>query len=173
MEHRLPLLRWERREPDWKAAAVAGFAAGAVLMVIELLWAAAMSSAGPWRVSQLIAAVLLGTDALQAPAGTFSVGVVATALATHYASGVVFGLAAAVIGAGLHYDTSAVVMAVMGAAFGAILYAFNFHVATFLFPWLSELRGWATLVAHLIFGVSGALLYSLLARRPAVPQRSR
>lgn len=173
MEHRLHLPRWQRREPDWKAAAVAGFAAGAVLMVLELLWATVMSTAGPWRISQLIAALVLGTGVLNPVDAGFSVSVVAVALATHYAAGVAFGMAAAFIGAGFSYDTSAAVMAAMGAAFGAALYAFNFHGATLVFPWLSELRGWTTVVAHLIFGITGALLYWQLARRPATSQRSR
>ena len=172
MELRLHLHRWQRREPDWLAAAVSGFAAGAVLMVLELLWAAAMSSAGPWRISQLIAALVLGTGILQpSDAGGFSVGVVAVALVIHYAAGVVFGMAAAVIGAGYHYDRSPAAMAAMGAVFGAVLYVFSFHVATLVFPWLAELRGWSTFAAHLIFGVTGALMYCQLARRPASFQR--
>ena len=173
MELRLHLHRWERREPDWWAAAVSGFAAGAVLMVLELLWATFTSSMGPWRISQLVAAFVLGPDSLRSPAGSFSALVVIVALATHYAAGVVFGIAAAVIGAGFHYDTRPAVMAAMGAAFGAALYVFSFHFATLAFPWLVELRGWPTVVAHLIFGITGALMYWQLARRPAKSQRSR
>lgn len=174
MELRLHLHRWERREPDWSAAAVSGFAAGAVLMVLELVWATLMSSAGPWRVSQLIAALVLGPETLQpSAAGAFSVSVVAVALAIHYAAGTAFGMAAAFIGAGFHYDTRPALMAVMGAAFGAALYVFSFHFATLVFHWLVELRGWPTVAAHLIFGVTGALMYWKLAHRPAKSQRSR
>ncbi|MES2100745.1 MAG: hypothetical protein V4569_13045 [Pseudomonadota bacterium] len=173
MELRLHLHRWERREPDWLAAAASGFAAGAVLMVLELVWAAVMSTAGPWRISQLIAAIVLGTETLQpSAAGAFSVSVVAVALVIHYAAGTAFGMAAAFIGAGFHYDTSPAMMAAMGAAFGAELYVFSFHIATLVFPWLVELRGWPTLAAHLIFGVTGALMYWKLARRPAESQRN-
>jgi hypothetical protein len=173
MEDRLHLPRWGRRDPDWSAAAVAGFAAGAVLMVVELLWATVMSSSGPWRISQLIAALLLGTDTLQPTTDGFSASVVAVALATHYAAGVFFGMAAAFIGAGFHYDTRPAVMVAMGAAFGAALYVFSFHGATLVFPWLTELRGWATFAAHLIFGITGAILYWQLARPPAKPRDSR
>ena len=174
MEHRLNLPRWWHGEPDWWAAAVAGFAAGAVLMVLELLWAALMSSAGPWRISQLIAALVLGPGTLQPSAvSSFSLPVVAVALATHYAAGVVFGMAAAFIGAGFHYDTRPTVMAAMGALFGAALYVFSFHIATLVFPWLAELRGWSTVAAHLIFGSTGALMYWQLARRPVKSQSGR
>ena len=51
--------RWARREPDWAAAAVSGFAAGAVLMVLELLWAGA-TGANVWDASHRIAAILVG-----------------------------------------------------------------------------------------------------------------
>ena len=44
------------RDVDWFVASVAGFAAGAVMMVLELAWAASMSDVGPWRVTQLTAA---------------------------------------------------------------------------------------------------------------------
>ena len=172
MELQLHLHRWERREPDWSAAAVSGFAAGAVLMVLELLWAAAMSTAGPWRISQLVAAVLLGPGALQGPADSFSAGVVGVALATHYALGIVFGMVLGVISAGFHYDTSPSVLAIVGVAFGALLYLFSFHGVAQFFPWLTELRGWTTFIAHLIFGVTASLLYWALARRRPSLQRS-
>lgn len=165
MELQLHLHRWERREPDWSAAAVSGFAAGAVLMVLELLWASVMSSTGPWRVSQLVAAFVLGPDALHLPSDSFSLPVVAVALATHYAIGVAFGIVLGILSAGFHYDTEPAVLAVVGLVFGALLYVFGFYAATRVFYWLAELRGWPTLVAHLIFGVTASLLYWKLARR--------
>lgn len=165
MELQLRLHRWEQHEPDWSAAAVSGFAAGAVLMVLELLWAAFTSSAQPWRVSQLVAALMLGPDALQSPSDAFSVLIVGVALATHYAVGTLFGMALGFVSTGFRYHTSAGVMAVVGAAFGALLYLFSFYVAAGVYVWLAELRGWTTFAAHLIFGVTTSLLYWKLARR--------
>jgi hypothetical protein len=172
MELQLHLHHWERREPDWSAAAVSGFAAGAVLMVLELLWVTIMSGAGPWRISELVAALVLGSDSLRSSAGSFSVLIVAVALATHYTLGVVFGMVLGFISAGFHYDTGPGALAIVGVAFGALLYLFSFHGATHVFWWLAELRGWTTLVAHLIFGVTASLLYWKLARRRPSPQRS-
>ena len=172
MELQMHLHRWERREPDWSAAAVSGFAAGAVLMVLELLWAAFfLSGTSPWRISQLVAAMVMGTDPLQLPAGAFSVPVVVVALATHYVLGIAFGMVLGFIAAGFHYDTGPGVLAVVGLLFGGLLYLFSFYFATQAFTWLIELRGWPTLVAHLVFGVTASLLYWKLARRPS-PQRT-
>jgi hypothetical protein len=170
MEHRLHLHRWERQEPDWSAAAVSGFAAGAVLMVLELLWATASGSMGPWRISQLVAAIVLGSDTGHA-SDMFSVPIVATALATHYVLGTVFGMVLGFISAGFRYDTGPGVLAIVGLVFGALLYLFSFHAATQVFAWLVELRGWATFAAHLVFGVTASLLYWKLARRRPARER--
>ena len=165
MELEMRRHRWEHRRPDWPAAAVAGFAAGAVLMVLELLWAALTSMGDPWRVAHLVAALALGPGILQAPVSVFDAGVLAVALLAHYLLGVLFGLALGFVIAGFHYETSPGTMLAIGALFGALLYLVNFHFMTLFFPWMSELRGWATLIAHLIFGIAAALLYWKLQRR--------
>lgn len=171
MELQLHLNRWARRSPDWAAAAVAGFAAGAILMVIELVWAATMSSTGAWRTPQLVAALLLGPQTLQASGHSFSIPVVALALAIHYVLGILFGLVLGYVIAGFHWETSMPVLQVFGLATGAVLYLFNFHVLTNLTPWFAELRGWPTFLAHLVFGLSTVLLYWQLARRGLKPRR--
>jgi len=164
--------RWETRMPDWAAAAVAGFAAGAVLMVLELFWAATTSQVGPWRIPHLVAAIVMGPGMLESSGFSFNVGVVAVALATHYVLGILFGMALGFIIAGFQYEASAWMMQVIGASFGVMLYLFNFHGMVQFFPWFAELRGWATLIAHLVFGITASLLYWKLARNGAIPQRS-
>src|SRR5437870_1558818 len=74
MELHMRSHRLESRRPDWTAAAVSGFAAGAVLMVLELLWSTLVADAGPWTVSHMIAAITMGPDALQSTG--FSVPIV-------------------------------------------------------------------------------------------------
>lgn len=163
MDLHLPSHHWEHRLPDWPAAAVSGFVAGAALMVLDLLWSALVSGESPWRTSHLIAAIVLGQDTLASSAFGFSV--VTVALVTHYALGVVFGLALAFIIAGFHWDTSPGMTALVGAVFGLALYVLNFHAMTQIFPWFTELRGWPTLAAHLLFGIVAALMYRQLNRR--------
>lgn len=157
MDLHLPSYHWEHRLPDWPVAAVAGLVAGAVLMLLDLLWSAFVIGESPWRTSHLIAAIVLGPDALASSA--FGVGVVGAALATHYALGIVFGLALAFVVAGFHWDEQPTVMLIAGALFGVALYVLDFHVMTQFFPWFAELRGWPTFVAHLVFGVVAALMY--------------
>jgi hypothetical protein len=148
---------WARRWPDWTAAAVAGFVAGAVLMVLELLWAATLGSESPWRLSRMVAALTMGPGVLEA--STFSVGVAVVALLTHYVLGIGFAVILAAVVAGFHYETSAAMMETLGAVSGFVLYLFNFHGMSMFFPWMADLRGWSTLIAHLVFGMTAAFLY--------------
>jgi hypothetical protein len=165
MELHLPAWRGRSARPDWTAAAVSGFAAGAVLMVLELFWAATMSNDGPWRIPGMVAAIVTGEAVPMAGPSAFDAGTVALALVVHYALGVVFGLVLGMLVAGFHAEASLGGMQTLGAAFGVALYLLNFHGLTVWFPWFAELRGGATLLAHMIFGITAAVLYWQLARR--------
>lgn len=158
MDLHLHTPHWEHRLPDWPAAAVSGFVAGAVLMVLDLLWSAVVSGESPWRSSHLIAAIVLGPQTLGA-ASEFGLGAVAVALLTHYVLGILFAMALAFVLVGFRWEADRTSAALVGALFGAALYLLNFHVMTQAFPWFAELRGWPTLVAHLVFGIVAALLY--------------
>jgi hypothetical protein len=157
--------RWVRREPDWAAAAVAGFVAGAVLMVLELIWAVAFSNDSPWATTYRIAALLMGPEVLHTP--NFSLGVVITALITHYVLGIFFALILSIIMAPFHLDSSAGMALVIGAVFGLVLYWVNFYGIARYFTWFQEMRGWASIVAHLVFGITAALVYWKLERPQA------
>lgn len=151
------------RKPDWPAAAVAGFAAGAILMIVDLLWSIVTTGAGPWATSHAIAAAVTGTRPPDAAA--FSTSVVAIALAVHYALGILSGVVLAAVSAPLGLDETAGKAVVAGALFGLGIYLVNFHGITNILPWFAQMRGLTTLTAHLIFGVAVALLYRRLARR--------
>jgi hypothetical protein len=159
MELPLGSLHWERRAPNWVVAAVSGFAAGAVLMVLDLAWSTLTDTAVLWKTSHMIAAIFLGADVARPTTFDFSVGVVAIGLIVHYVLGIAFGLVLAAIMAPLQLDTTLHRALATGAVFGLVLYVVNFYGMVHLFPWFAELRGWATVVAHLVFGMAAALLY--------------
>jgi len=168
MELRLPTSAWSTRATDWPAAAIAGFAAGAVMMVLETIWAASTGEVGPWRVAYLVAALAMGPGILHETVPVFDAGVVAVALITHYLLGIVFGLVLGAIVTRLHQrGAGGLMQEAIGALFGAALYLLNFYGLSHLFPWFQELRGWATFIVHLVFGISAALLYWKLARSRA------
>lgn len=163
MELHLQSHYWAQRTPDWLAAAVAGFVAGAVLMVLELLWNTSVNSASPWTTSHMVAAIVMGPNVLQS-AG-FSLSVVGTALLTHYLLGIAFGTILAIIMAPFHLDSSMGLALFSGAVFGLLLYLFNFYGMERGFYWFAEMRGWTTIVAHLIFGMVAAAMYLKIERR--------
>src|SRR3954467_7906794 len=104
MEALLSLRRPLAGRTDWAAAAVSGFAAGAVLMVLDLLWSSVFNAHGPWRTSHMIAPLFIGTETLRTTGYAFNVGVVSIALATHYVLGIVFGVVMAAIMVRLQLD---------------------------------------------------------------------
>ena len=156
--------RW--RATDWTAAAVSGLAAGAVLMVLDLLWSSLFTPEGPWRTSHMIAPIFIGTSDFQASGYAFSAAVVGVALAIHYVLGIIFGLIMAAILAQLRLDETPAKAAGAGAIMGIALYLINFDLLVGLgvFPWLAEMRGGETLAAHVVFGVVAAVLYWRLKR---------
>lgn len=149
------------RSPDWTAAAVSGFAAGAVLMVLDLLWSAAMG-VSPWVTSHKIAAIVMGPEALQSAA--FDFWIVATALVIHYLLGIVFGMLMATFIAPFHLDSGVGMALLVGTLFGLALYLVNFYGMVRFFPWFTDMRGGATFMAHLIFGMVTAYMYLKLER---------
>lgn len=157
---------WHWRSPDWAAAGVAGFAAGAVLMVLDLLWSSMFNADGPWRTSHMIAPLFLGTEPLRTTGYGFHAGVVSVALAVHYVLGTVFGLVMGAIMVQLHADDQPGRALATGGILGIALYLLNFHGLTSFFPWLAELRGGDTLAAHVVFGCVAGLLYWRLKRTP-------
>ena len=161
MDSRMFSPRWEAGGTDWIAAAVAGFAAGALLMVLELLWAMIIGS-NPWTVSYMVAAIVAGPGALNA--ADFSLPLVALALVIHYVLGIVFGMVLAAVISAFHFDANPGMAVAAGAAFGVALYLLNFFGMAQFFPWFSAMRGWTTLAAHLVFGMAAAIIYWKLER---------
>ncbi|MCY4755024.1 hypothetical protein [Pelomonas aquatica] len=165
MELQLQSRRWAWRAFDGSAAAVAGLAAGAVLMVLDLCWPLTFGDGNPWATSHKVAALVLGQQVLQSSA--FDVGVVATALLIHYTLGVLSGLVIGLAIAAMRWEASLAMTQVVGYVFGVVVYFVNFYVLASLFPWFEELRGEATFLGQLAFGVSAALVYRKLNRAAA------
>lgn len=155
--------RWEARLPDWAAAAVAGFGAGGILMVCELVWSVLILGSDPWGTLRMIAAMVMGSQVLAV--GGYSLAVVVAGLAVHFVLGISFAIAMAMLFAPLRLDSSVRMALAAGALFGAVLYLFNFYVMDGAYPWFSQLRGWSTAVGHVIFGMTAAFAYLKLERR--------
>ena len=148
------------RSTDWKAGVLAGIIA-AIASDIVLSVGVMLQGESPWVPAHLIAAMLLGSDALPPPSG-FEPGVVAIASLIHFTLAVGYGM----IGAWLFDRLSYRAAAVAGAVFGLAVYLVNYDViAPLLFPWLTELRGVVGVITHLVFGTVMGLAIVRLRRR--------
>lgn len=152
----------EQRSPDWTAAVVSGFAAAAILMMLELLWSSFITGIRPWEISHMIAALVLGSEALES--NNFNLMIVSIALVTHYVLGVVFALALAALIVPFRLDSSMGMVLLSGALFGIGLYLFNFYGMVRFFAWFTAMRGWPNLAMHVIFGSVTAAMYMELER---------
>lgn len=153
--------RWVARQADWTAAAIAGFGAGGILMLLELMWATAQGG-DRWLTTRMVAAMVMGWEVLQTSG--YDLTVVIAALAVHYILGITFAMMLAAIIAPFQLDSSIGLVTLTGAAFGVLLYVLNFYGMSEAFTWFDDLRGWATFGAHVVFGASCALFYRMLER---------
>ncbi|KVQ54810.1 hypothetical protein WT21_03300 [Burkholderia territorii] len=164
MELHIQSHHWQRRVPDWLAAAVAGLAGGALVIVLEFFWSTMVLDESPWQPPHKIAAMVMGRGALE-QMSVFSFGIVGTALLLHYVLGAIMGMVLAAIMAPFRFDSSIGMEAVIGVAFGIAAYVWNFYVMTAVFPWFISERGSGPLLANLLFGVVTAIVYGVLERR--------
>ncbi|WP_133664185.1 hypothetical protein [Paraburkholderia sp. BL10I2N1] len=163
MERHMHLHHFIRRVPDWRAAVIAGCAAGAVFLVLEFLgmWFAGQS---PWGAPRMIAAIAVGRGVLAQPA-TFDVGIVLVALVVHFLLSIIFALILAVIIAPFSFDSSMGMASLAGAVFGATVYLINFYGMSHVFPWIEDARSWVSFMSHIVFGLVAADTYLRLERK--------
>lgn len=133
-------------------AVVAGVFAGVAATAAQmLLW---WMEATPvietlLRDARLTAAIVMGRAVL-APEPAWRWDVLVAATGIHFALSL--GYAAIALPAVRRLRTRGTLFA--GAAFGLAIYIVNLHGFTLLFPWFEVARGWVTIFAHLVFGIS-------------------
>jgi hypothetical protein len=145
----------------------AGLAGGAVFLVVELLLLPPTKHVPFDWILRLLAAFLAGPVTLTAPRSG-DPGLIVPALGIHAAFSLAFGWVFCRM-----EDTLPFWRAILFAlALGFGLYMFNFYVMTYVFPWWATVRGGASILAHLLFGVTTVLAHKGLGSirlRPRVP----
>ena len=163
MELHLQSHHFTHRLPDWRAAALAGLVAGTVFIVMELLVVRFLMYQGAWGTVTMVAAIILGRDALMSPAPPAWL-VIGAALVVHYALSIVLATLLAALVAAFRLDTSYALTLGTGLAFGALVYVINFYGLVRFFPWFNEARSVESLFAHMVFGLMAAGSYKHLER---------
>ncbi|MEK7321686.1 MAG: sodium:proline symporter [Pseudomonadota bacterium] len=148
---------------DWKTAVYAGIAGGVVatLVQITLWWAFWDVLPGIfYRDARLTAALLLGTAVLPPPV-TFDWLVMLVATLIHFSLSIVCAIILACM-----INRCAMFGAVLiGGLWGLSLFVINLYGFTQLFPWFEVTRDWITLLTHIAFGISAAVVYQALTSR--------
>jgi hypothetical protein len=143
------------------AAAVAGVVAGTLATAVQMLmwWLTATPVLETLlRDARLTAAILLGRAVLtSAPAWRWDVLLIATMI--HFCLSVAYAAIAMLFARRLN----AMLAIPTGAVYGLAIYGVNLHALTAFFPWFSVSRGWATMLAHVVFGIALAGGCALLA----------
>ncbi len=166
MELHLQSHHYVHRMPDWRAAVIAGLIAGTVYMVLELLTARFLLYQGAWGTVKMVAAIMLGREAL-ASADAFSWTIVLAAGVVHFGLSVVLASILAMLLASFRFDSSFGMASLVGALFGCAVYLLNFYLLGRYFNWFDEARGWESLFAHALFGLVAADAYMHFERREA------
>jgi hypothetical protein len=150
----------------------AGVMAGIASTLIEVLLWLVFTDDFPailYRDARLTAAMVLGGSVLPPPA-TFDIGVMLTATLIHFIISITCAALLALLTARL--DTIPALLA--GVGFGVTLYVVNLYGFTAIFPWFAQTRGWITLIAHGVFGLTAILVYRwLIFKAPFTQARSQ
>ncbi|CAB3653007.1 hypothetical protein [Paraburkholderia rhynchosiae] len=164
MELHLDSHHFTHRQPDWRAAALAGIIAGAIFLILGVFLMTLVTGQSLTEPPRMIAAIILGRGALRSP-HAFSVGIVLAAFIVHFALAIVLALILSLIAVSFSLDSSVGMATLAGAVFGGIVYIINFYGMTQFFPWFAEARNWVSALAHIIFGIVAANMYMRLERR--------
>jgi hypothetical protein len=149
-----------------RSAIVAGVLAGIVFMIVEMILVSALGGSPGWAVRSL-AALVMGKDVLTSP--TVDVGMVVVALVIHF----IRSIPSAIVVALIVHKRPLVQAVPLGALVGAVLYGFIYVFYGAVGPWSqsptqnASLSIAVLLTTYIVFGMSAAVFYKLLAGRAA------
>jgi len=152
---------------DWSASGWAGFIAGGAFILIQTSFTSLFNGDASVDAIRQIAAIALGESVLPAPS-PFTTLVFMAAMGVHMIMSLIYARVLASIVHGMPAERAIII----GAGFGAILYAINFYAFTSFFPWFAVSRGWITLFSHVVFGVLAAGVYEWLTATRRQPHKA-
>jgi hypothetical protein len=154
------------RNLNLRAAILAAIIAGAVFLVLEMAMVNLIQGESPWAPPRMIAAIGMGEGVLPPPA-TFNAGIVAVALAIHFALSIVLAI---ILAWGIsRFELGMAASIIAGSVFGLAVYFVNFYGFTALFPWFAMARGTIGIVAHAAFGAVAGGAYRTTEARSVSP----
>ncbi len=133
-----------RRVPDWEAAGLAGLFGGAAFMALEMILAP-LSGRSVWDLPMFVVRVLFDGTVVNPSAGS----VLLLGLFIHFSLSLIYARLLVTLMLFRHEREALPI----GAAFGLLLFLFNFYVLGAAVPRLADGRSWIWLVCHVLFGI--------------------
>lgn len=153
-----------RQVVDWGAAIRAGFIAGALFLLTNLILFGVVYGVNGWVLIRQFASVVLGEGILSPPATFDSVGLV-VGLLTHFALSIVYALLIAYV-----VHRGGLISGIVGGALlGLAFYTINVYTLTLFRPWLYSLNNGVFVLSHLVFGALAGGVYEALEEEVFIP----
>ena len=140
--------------PRYGPSIAVGMIGGIIMLGLWSLMGRVVDGLSSWQPSHQLAAVFLGTKALD-PIGSYDLQIIAVAVAMVLVAGGIVGVALSRIVIGAKARTAPLIGLVAGAA----LYGITFYGFAYFAPWLANARGIIPLAAFLVATVTMTLLY--------------
>ena len=149
-----------KRITRWGKGAFAGVIAGMLFMTVEMGLMKVFGGGNIWDPVRLSASITLGNRAV-ATSTPFTFDIFFIGMMMHFLLSILYAVILGMLIRKL--KPAAAILA--GAGFGLLMYFFHFYGLTAFYPWVVNSRNWIVVVAHLIFGMYAAWIYSHLHMR--------
>ena len=145
---------------DWRAAILAGLAAGTLFLILNLLLIPEIIGGTTEMVIRYLASIPLGQQVVN-PGYDYGSITVVVAVLLHYLLSVLFAMVVAFV----VHRSGVVGGTIGGLILGLAFYLINMYAATEVFYWFFALESTIFLIAHLFFGAAVGALYEVMERR--------
>ena len=137
----------------WRAVPIAGFIAGTVFLVINLLLTPLWLEVNAEIIPRYFASLLLGSDVIMED----DLGIVILGILIHYALSLLFTLIIAIV---IH-RWGLFIGIVGGGILGLAFYLINLYTFTVWFDWFFAINSQLLLMSHILFGMTAGGVYEL------------
>lgn len=157
-----------RQLVDWRAAIIAGFVAGMVFLLLNVIAIPlAFGGGSGWIIIRYLASIVMGPEVLPPP-DTFDLSITVVALLVNFSLSLVFALILAFI----THRWGLIIGIILGGLLGLALYGINLYTFTLLVPWFFALNSPFFAAVHFIFGAVAGGVYEAIEVERFVPVES-
>lgn len=143
-----------QKNMTWRAIPIAGFAAGTVFLLTNLMLTPLVLKVDPMLILRYFGSLVLGSDVVT----EVSVNAAVMGVIVNYVLAMIFTLVIAVV---VHRWGLGVGI-IGGAILGLAIYGINMYTFTTFFEWFFAIHSTVFLISHILFGAVAGGVYELL-----------